>query len=184
MSKTTDEIRSAWITRWRDEAAADDGVWLRNLLGQPDAQTPDLVDGQVRLLELVPVEEPEDGDWDPNFLLHWQTYGADIDEDLVTVWLHGEHHAVLFSEPDSLDLLPFEQILDALQTERVVIENGDDDMETLVDAASFIESALGLSPPSFAMDAETALPWTGDSRRFEVDLTRPEAKRAFSQSII
>lgn len=185
MSETTNDIRSAWITRWRDEAAADDGIWLREVLEQPDASTSDLVEGQIQLLEHVPVEEPEDDDWNPNFLLHWQKYGADIDDEgLVTVRLHGKRHAVLFSEPDSLDHLPFEQVLDALQTKRIIIENCDGDMETLVDAASFIESALGLSSPSFAMGAQTALPWSGDAQRFEVDLTSAEAQQAYSQSTL
>ncbi len=185
MSDTIDKIRNAWINSWRDEAAADDGVWLRDLLGQADAQTSELVEGQVQLLEFIPVEEPEDDRWDPNYLLHWQKYGADLDdEELVIVRLHGQHHAVLLGEPDSLDLLPFEQILDTLQTERMVINNNDAEMETLINAASFIESALGLSPASFAMDAQTGLPWSGDSSRFEVDLTSPEAEQAFSQALI
>ena len=179
MGKTIEEIRSSWINQWREEASADDGRWLREVLELADAETSALVEGQVRVMELIPVEEPEEDGWDPNHLLYWQEYGVDPDEEfLVAVRLHGEGHAVVFGEPDSLDRLPFGEFVDALGVERIVIESGDGDMETLVDAAAFLEAGLGLSPPSLGMRTATVLPWNGDAHRFEVDLTSSEAMRA------
>ena len=56
-------------SKWRDDAEVDDGAWLHDVLDHPDVSTPELVEAQVKLLELIPVEEPED-DWDPNYLLY------------------------------------------------------------------------------------------------------------------
>lgn len=184
MSKTTDQIRKGWIKQWRNDAEADDAAWLRDVLEQPDASTSELVEGQALLFEHIPVDEPED-DWDPNALLHWQEYGADTDDEwLVIVKLYGQRNAVLISEPDSLDRLPFDQLLDDLSTERIVIENNDDDMETLIDAECLIESALDLQPAANGLGSETALPWNGDSTSVEVDLSSNMAKEARSTSII
>ncbi|AWV89748.1 hypothetical protein [Bradymonas sediminis] len=176
MSKKTEQIRTNWMVQWRKEALADDAAWLRDMLENPDATTSELIDAQLTLLSLIPVEEPE-GDWDPNYLLSWQRYDAELDEDLVTIQLHGKKHALLFAEPDTLEELPFDQIFEALQTERVAIESGDDDIETLFDAANYIEATLDLPAPDFDAGAQTTLPWTGDSGRLEVDLTSPEAQQ-------
>jgi hypothetical protein len=170
MTKSTSEIRSEWIAEWREAAEEDDATWLKKVVGQPDADPEELIEGMNILFEYFPVEEPTDDTWNPNYLLEWQQYGFEpADKYLVIVRLHGTHHAILFSEPDSLDRIPFQALFEELETERVVVENYEPDIETNRDAVAFIEEALGLTPP--LATGQTALPWDGDAERFILKLS-------------
>ncbi|MFB6351331.1 MAG: hypothetical protein ABEN55_23365 [Bradymonadaceae bacterium] len=169
MTESPSEIRNEWIEKWRSAAEEDDAEWLKEELRRPDGDPGELVDGMTTLLEHIPVEEPEE-DWETNFLLHWQCYGIEPAEQyLVTVRLHGDRHAVLFAEPDSLDRIPFAALLEELGTERIVVENFEPDFERIDYAVAFIEEALSLTRP--LSGSEAALPWTGDADQMEVELT-------------
>lgn len=170
MTRSPEDIRDEWMTQWREAAREDDGAWLRQELRQPDAETADLVEGMMTMFEHFPVERPEDEVVLPNYLLRWQRYGMDpAEEYLVTVRLHGDQHAVLFSEPDSLPNIPFDTLLEELGTERIVVENYEPDFEENRRAVAFVEEALSLTP--LLSNLETVLPWNGDETYCEVELS-------------
>jgi hypothetical protein len=171
MTRSPEEIRDEWKTQWRKLARADDGAWLRETLRRPDASTEDLVEGMMTMFDHFPVERPDDDLWKPNYLLHWQRYGLDpAAEYLATVRLHGDRHALLFAEPDSLQKIPFDELFEALGTDRIVVENYEPDFEQNRRAAAFIEEALSLPP--VVGTQHMVLSWNGDETYLEVDLSR------------
>ena len=169
------EIRSAWFDAWRHAAKEDDGAWICSMFGASTDELEKITDDMLAIMSKIPVEESsdEDDDFDINFLLHWQTYGIDVNEnELAALYFEGQRRAVIFAQIDAISDLPLKAFIDASAAKTLAIELPPSlqDPEEMKDAIEFFEDGLGLEADVF--EESSHLPWNGDDTKVVLRLNK------------
>jgi len=167
------EIRNTWLNSWRDAAKKDGGAWLASIFGAAKDDAEQLTEDMLTAISEIPIEEPDDEDngFDVNFVLHWQRYGIDVEDDeLATLYFEGKRRAAIFAQVDAISELPLKAFLDTTSAKSIVIElppnsRNHDEMKNAIE---FFEDGLGLEAD--LLEDGSRLPWNGDDTRVALDL--------------